>query len=127
MGEAKRREKLNKKSWSPSSSKPNLKKIKIGEIAPLIHQKHGRGFFVNIIGKPLVFLKGTPHLNEIDSSIVEGINLSKEYVLVDFPNGIESGFSALMTCGMDDKTQFRISFPQDKTIEEIANNIPVFD
>ncbi len=127
MGEAKRREKLNKKSWKSSSNKPKLKEIKIGELAPLIHQKHGRGFFVNIIGKPLIFWKGTPHLNEIDSSIVEGINLDKEYVLVDFPNGTENGISALMTCGINDKTQFRITSPEDKSIEDIANNVLVFD
>ena len=113
------------KGFGATVKKQKAQKVKIGEFAAIVHAKHGRGFFVNCIGRPLTFWKGTSHLNEMDSLVVNSYNLDTHYVVVDFPNGDKDGFSALMTFNLQDKAQFRVWMPSGLTKDEMANHVLV--
>lgn len=122
MGESKRRQRLN-----PDYGKSKYRKIKIGEIAKKVHERYGRGFFTTSKGDPLIFWKGTPHLSEIDSDIVNSIDINSQYVVIDFPYGHKNGYSELATFNISDETQPKVEVLIDATIQEIVDGLRAYE
>lgn len=113
---------INKKS--SDRKKSSSKTLRLGQICKRVYEIHGRGVFVYVPMRPLVYLReGSSQLSDSDTILLSKYNPQKEFI-VSFPVSGRSSFSDPFLTGVlpVSSKKWRVL----GTVESILSKIQVF-